>query len=195
AFHPTTRVTGICGSGIIEVIAEMLLAGIVLPNGTIDGSLAARTPRLVEEQRTFTYLLREGSPRIAITPNDRAAVPLAKAALYAGARILMDRYGVTNVARIKLAGAFGAHIDPLHALVLGLVPDCPLEGVTAVGNAAGHGARIALLDGASRKEIAEVVRRIEKVETAVEASFQRHFVDAMALPHATHAFPNLAPHL
>jgi uncharacterized 2Fe-2S/4Fe-4S cluster protein (DUF4445 family) len=195
AFHPTTRVTGICGSGIIEVIAEMLLAGIVLPNGTIDGSLAARTSRLVGEQRTFSYVLRDGSPRIAITQNDVRAVQLAKAALYAGTRILMDRYGVSVVKRIKLAGAFGAHIDPLHALVLGLVPDCPLEGVSAVGNAAGHGARIALLDGAARKEIAEVVRRIEKVETAVEPSFQRHFVEAMALPHATDAFPNLAQHV
>ena len=104
----------------------------------------------------------------------------------------MDRYGIEQVDRIRLAGAFGAHIDPVHALVLGLVPDCDPARVTSAGNAAGTGARIALLDRKSRDEIEDVVRRVEKIETAVEPRFQEHFVDAMAIPHDTDPYPRLA---
>jgi uncharacterized 2Fe-2S/4Fe-4S cluster protein (DUF4445 family) len=185
-------VTGVCGSGVIEAIAEMFLAGVVTADGQIDGARAARSPRVIEDHRVFAYVLHEGPPRVMITQHDVRAVQLAKAALYAGARILMDRYGVAAPARVELAGAFGSHIDPLHAMVLGLVPDCPLEEVRAVGNAAGHGARIALVNGAARRAIAALVRRIEKIETAVEPDFQSRFVAAMALPHATDPFVHLA---
>ena len=191
-FPPGMRVTGICGSGIIEAIAEMLIAGILTADGTIDGAMAARTKRVQADGRTFLYLMREGEPRIAVTQGDIRAIQLAKAALYAGTKLLMRRYGVTTVQRIKLAGAFGSHIDPFHAMVLGLVPDCDLAKVSAVGNAAGHGARIALVNAAARREIEDVVRRIEKVETAVEPGFQDEFVAAMAFPHAHDEFPHLA---
>jgi uncharacterized 2Fe-2S/4Fe-4S cluster protein (DUF4445 family) len=190
-----TGVTGICGSGIVEAVAQMYLAGIIRSDGGLDGALAARSPRIREEYRSFTYVIRDGTPRVAVTQHDVRAIQLAKAALHAGAKLLMSRLGVAEVPRIRLAGAFGAQIDPLHALVLGLVPDCPLEEVASVGNAAGHGARIALLNAASRAEIAAVVRRIEKVETAIERGFQAEFVAAMALPHATDAYPNLARHV
>jgi uncharacterized 2Fe-2S/4Fe-4S cluster protein (DUF4445 family) len=190
-----TGVTGICGSGIVEAVAQMHLASILRGDGGLDGTLAARTPRIREEYRSFTYVIRDGTPRIAITQHDVRAIQLAKAALHAGAKLLMRRLGIAEVPRIRLAGAFGTHIDPMHALVLGLVPDCPLEDFRSVGNAAGHGARIALLNAAARAEIAEVVRRIEKVETAVEPDFQAEFVAAMALPHATDAYPNLARHV
>ena len=120
------------------------------------------------------------------------AIQLAKAALYAGARLLMDRAGVDGVDRIVLTGAFGSHIDVKRAMVLGMIPDCRLDRVAAAGNAAGTGARIALLNRAARVEIESVVRRVEKVETAVEPRFQEHFIEAMALPHKTHPFPNLA---
>jgi uncharacterized 2Fe-2S/4Fe-4S cluster protein (DUF4445 family) len=184
-------VTGICGSGIIEVIAEMAIAGILRPDGIIDGELAGRTPRIVADGRTFSYVIAEGEPRIAITQADVRAIQLAKAALYAGVKLLMQRYGVDKVERITLAGAFGSHIDPLYAMALGLIPDCQLGKVSSAGNAAGTGARIALLNAASRREIGEVVRRIEKVETAIEPSFQAHFVEAMAIPHAADPFPHL----
>ncbi len=187
-----TLVTGICGSGIIEAVAEMFLAGIVTPAGVIDGSLASRTPRIVPHERTFGYVLSDAQPRIVITQHDVRAIQLAKGALYAGCRLLMDRLGVDRVDRIRLAGAFGSHIDPMHAMVLGLVPDCDLERVSAAGNAAGTGARIALLNRAARAEIEEVVRRVEKVETAVEPRFQEHFIDAMGIPHATDPFDRLA---
>jgi uncharacterized 2Fe-2S/4Fe-4S cluster protein (DUF4445 family) len=201
-----TGVTGVCGSGIVEVLAELFLAGVITADGTIDGSLAPRTPRIVPHGRTFSYVLNEGgpgaplgegevgpaSPRLLITQNDVRAIQLAKAALYAGARLLMDHLGVETVDRVKLAGAFGSQIDPLHALVLGLVPDAPLDRVGAAGNAAGTGALIALLSAEARREIETVVRTVEKIETAVEPRFQAHFVDAMAFPHATAPYANLA---
>ena len=132
-----------------------------------------------------------GGPRVVITQNDVRAIQLAKAALYAGARLLMDQIGRDTVDDVRLAGAFGSQIDPLHAMVLGLVPDCDLDRVRAAGNAAGTGALIALLSGAARREIEAVVRRVEKIETAVEPRFQEHFVEAMAIPHRTAANPNL----
>ncbi len=185
-------VTGICGSGIIEVVAEMYLAGIVDEDGVIRPGGAARSDRIVEDGRTFAYVLHRGEVELRVTQNDVRAIQLAKAALYAGVRLLMDRLGVERVDRIRLAGAFGSHIDVKYAMVLGLVPDCALEHVTSAGNAAGTGARIALLDRGARPEIERVVRRIEKVETAVEPRFQAHFVEAMAIPHKTAAYPELA---
>ena len=187
-------VTGICGSGIVEVIAEMFLAGIVTTDGIIDGTLAARSPRIVPDGRTFSYVLHEGegSPRIVITQNDVRAIQLAKAALYAGVRLLMDHLGIEEVDEIRLAGAFGSQIDLLHAMVLGLVPDCDLAHAGPAGNAAGTGALIALLSSAARREIETVVRQVEKIETAVEPRFQQHFVEAMAIPHKTAPMPHLA---
>ena len=190
-----TGVTGICGSGIIEVVGEMYLAGIIDQDGVIDGALATTSPRIVPEGRTFSYILHdggEGQPRIQITQTDIRAIQLAKAALYAGCRLLMDRLGIDTVDRIMLAGAFGSHIDPTYALVLGLVPDCRLDKLSPAGNAAGTGARIALLNTKARLEIETLARRIEKIETAIEPKFQEHFVAAMAIPHKTAAFPELA---
>jgi len=189
-------VSGICGSGIVEVIAELFLSEVITPDGVIDGSLAARTPRIVPDGRTFSYVLHDGSavgrPRIVVTQNDVRAIQLAKAALYAGARLLMDHLGIETVDEIRLAGAFGSQIDPLHAMVLGLVPDCDLAHVRSAGNAAGTGALIALLSRAARIEIEDIVRTVEKIETAVEPRFQQHFVEAMAFPHRTAAYPHLA---
>ena len=185
-------VTGICGSGIIEVLAEMFLCGILARDGIIDGRLQARSPRVRSEGRTFAYLLHDGEPEVAITQTDVRAIQLAKAALYAGARLLMDRLEIDSVDRIVLAGAFGSHIDVKYAMILGLIPDCDLKKVYSAGNAAGTGASIALLNQTARDEIQRVVRSIEKIETAVEPSFQAHFVDAMAIPHATAAYTNLS---
>ncbi len=188
-----TGVTGICGSGIIEVIAEMFLAGIINEDGVIGGAGRQDDP-IVQDGRTFSYRLYRGDDgkELRVTQNDVRAIQLAKAALYAGVRLLMDRMGIEQVERITLAGAFGNHIDPKYAMVLGLVPDCVLPKVANGGNAAGTGARIALVNRAARREIEDVVRRIEKVETAVEPKFQEHFVQAMAFPHKSDAFPYLA---
>jgi uncharacterized 2Fe-2S/4Fe-4S cluster protein (DUF4445 family) len=185
-------VTGICGSGIIEAIACLYLAGIILPDGSFNPAAAARSPRVQPRDRTYAYLLHDGEQRIFIEQGDVRAIQLAKAALYAGARLLMDHMGVDRVDRIRLAGAFGSHIDVKYAMVLGMVPDCDLAQVSSANNAAGTGARIALLNGASRREIESRVRRIEKIETAVDPDFQRHFVEAMGIPHSTAPNPELA---
>jgi uncharacterized 2Fe-2S/4Fe-4S cluster protein (DUF4445 family) len=189
-------ITGVCGSGIIEVIAEMYLAGIINQDGVLDGRLAARSPRIVENGRTFAYVLHRAvagtnTVEMKITQNDVRAIQLAKAALYAGIALLMDRLGIEQVDRIRLAGAFGSHIDVKYATILGMLPDCDLSHVRSAGNAAGTGARIALLDATSRGVIEDLVRRIEKVETAIEPRFQQHFVEAMAIPHKTAPYPNL----
>jgi uncharacterized 2Fe-2S/4Fe-4S cluster protein (DUF4445 family) len=182
--------TGICGSGIIEAVAEMLLSGIL----TSDGVIQSRPPSpwVVGEGRTYSYVLKEGDPRLTVTQNDVRAIQLAKGALYAGVQLLMDHLGVETVDQIRLAGAFGSHIDPTYAMILGLIPDCDLDRVSAAGNAAGTGAMMALLSGEARKEIEEVVGRVEKVETALEPRFQEHFVAAMGIPHGHHRFPRLA---
>ena len=188
---PGGIVTGICGSGIIEAVVEMVLAGVLSGDGVIDDALANKSDRLVRDGRTFSFVLHPGDPIISVTQNDVRQIQLAKAALYAGVKLLMDRLEVDAVDSIRLAGAFGSHIDVKYAMALGIIPDCPLEAAGPAGNAAGTGARIALLNNASREEIETVVRQIERVETAVEPKFQEYFVNAMAIPHSSDPFPNL----
>ena len=174
---------GICGSGIIEAAAEMLKAGVILPNGNLD-------PQLSHER----VLLENGSPRkfviawpeetaigrsITVSLKDIRAVQLAKAALRAGAEILLRNYGVDKPDRVILAGAFGTYIDKHHALAIGMLPDCEPETVTSVGNAAGDGARFALLNVGKRREAAWVADKVEYVELATDPDFQEQYIKAM----------------
>ncbi|MDB2369208.1 ASKHA domain-containing protein [Octadecabacter sp.] len=188
----TSGVTGICGSGIIEAVAEMRMAGIVDSKGLIGAPDQTGTPRCILEGRTHAYVIYDGTadggPLITVTQTDIRAIQLAKSALYAGARLLMDEMGTDTVDRVVLAGAFGAHISPKHAMVLGMIPDVPLDKVTSAGNAAGTGARMALCSVGARASIEKTVREITKVETAIEPKFQEHFVNANAIPHATDPF-------
>ncbi|WP_299141065.1 ASKHA domain-containing protein [uncultured Tateyamaria sp.] len=188
-------ITGICGSGIIEAIAEMRLAGLLDASGLIGSAAQTGSPRCIADGRTHSYVLHDGTatggPLITVTNPDIRAIQMAKAALYSGARLLMDKFGVDRVDRVVLAGAFGAHISPKHAMVLGMIPDAPLDKVTSAGNAAGTGARIALLNRDARGEIEETVRRIHKIETAIEPRFQEHFVNASAIPNSSDPFPTL----
>ncbi len=190
-----TGITGICGSGIIEAVAEMRMAGLLDGSGLIGSAAQTGTERAIAEGRTNAYVIYDGTenggPLITVTQGDIRAIQLAKSALYAGARLLMDEMGVDRVDRVVLAGAFGAHISPKHAMVLGMIPDVPLERVFSAGNAAGTGARIALCNLAARRGIEATVRQITKVETAIEPKFQEHFVNANAIPHATDPFPEL----
>ncbi|NNE73182.1 MAG: DUF4445 domain-containing protein [Acidimicrobiales bacterium] len=193
------EITGVCGSGIIEVVAELHLSGVISTDGVIDGTLAARTDRIEADDRTFKYRLHGdlgAADALYITQNDVRAIQLAKAALYAGIQLLLDHYGTPEkpavAESIRLAGAFGSHIDPVYAVALGLVPDCPIENVSAAGNAAGVGAVMALLSANARREIEGVVRHVTKIETATEAKFQDHFVEAMAIPHNTAEYPHLS---
>ena len=186
------RLSGICGSGIIEVVAEMFLAGIIDQDGVIGPVAGIDSARVVQDGRTWSYVLHDAERSIRITQNDVRAIQLAKAALHAGIRLLMDHMQIQQVDRIGLAGAFGSHIDVKYAMVLGLIPDCDLQRVTSVGNAAGTGARIALLNLPSRLEISDILGRVEKIETAIEPDFQQYFVEAMGLPHKTQPYSKLA---
>ena len=182
-------ITGICGSGIIEVIAEMYMAGIITEDGEVDGKKSAINPRVEEDGRTFRYRVSE---HVTITQNDVRAIQLAKAALYAGFKLLMDKLDITSVDNVVLAGAFGTHIEPKYAMVLGMIPDCAFDRVKSAGNSAGTGARICLLNKTQRRRVENIVRNIEKIETAIEPSFQNHFVKAMAIPHKTDSYETLA---
>jgi uncharacterized 2Fe-2S/4Fe-4S cluster protein (DUF4445 family) len=190
------RATGICGSGIIEVIAEMFVSGVTDPDGRFDENGNQRSSRIRFNGRSGEYVLVEaaqtatGKP-IVVTQNDVRAIQLAKAALYAGAKLLMNAANVTAVDKIVLAGAFGSYIDPKYAMILGLIPDCDLEKVVAVGNAAGDGARIALLNKGQRLEATRLSLWDQHVQTAVDPNFQAEFVGAMAMPHASDPFPHL----
>ena len=185
-------ITGICGSGIIEAIAEMRMTGLLDPSGLIGSIEQTGTDRCVMDGRTHSYVMYDasptGGPRITITNPDIRAIQMAKAALYSGTRLLMDKFGVDTVDRVVLAGAFGAHISPKHAMVLGMIPDVPFERVTSAGNAAGSGARIALIDTSQRAAIEHTVRQIEKIETAIEPKFQEHFVNASGIPNSDDPF-------
>ena len=191
----TTGVTGICGSGIIEMVAEMRMHGIVDAPGLIGTAQQTGSAAVFADGRTNSYLVYDGTenggPKITVTNRDIREIQMAKAALYSGARLLMDKFGVDKVDRVVLAGAFGAHISTKHAMVLGMIPDAPLDKVTSAGNAAGTGARIALLNTKARAEIEQTVREIHKIETAIEPRFQEHFVNASAIPNAVEPFPIL----
>ena len=194
--QPQHLAAGICGSGIIEVVAELFLSGLLAPNGRFNPGVESERMTWDENRRVGAYILAtaeqtsSGKP-LLITQEDIRSIQLAKAALYAGARLLMKRSGVDTVDRVILAGAFGSYIDPKHAMVLGLIPDCDLGEVHAVGNAAGDGARIALLNRQRRRQAGELARDIRYIETAVDEDFQEEFVKAMHLPHRQDPFPHL----
>ena len=228
--QPTDKIkaTGICGSGIIEVVAELFSAGVLRADGRfqvlgqevsavsgvsqvsseVSSDVFSATPvtLLTPTTRAF-HRLRYNGPKgeyilataeqsatgkeIVVTQDDVRNIQLAKGALYAGCKLLMQQYGVRSVDKIVLAGAFGSYIDPMRAMVLGLYPDCDLAKVVAVGNAAGDGARIALLSRKRRIESAQTARTVHYIETAIDPNFQQEFVGAMHLPHMTDPFPHL----
>jgi uncharacterized 2Fe-2S/4Fe-4S cluster protein (DUF4445 family) len=175
----------------------MYLAGIVSADGRIDPALASRSARLRFSERVGEYRLVEAKDSatgqaIVVTQNDVRAIQLAKAALYTGAKLLMAEKGVDRVDRIILCGAFGTYIDPLHAMVLGMIPDCDLGRVFSAGNAAGDGARIALLNRDQRLQAARLAKWVQHVQIATSPEFQDEFVAALGVPHARDAFPHLS---
>ena len=190
-----TGAQGICGSGIIDVVAELYRAGIISKAGRINTKLD--TPRVRKDDKGKAEYVLAWAPEtavhkdIVITQGDIRAVQLAKGAIYVGAKYLMEKYGIDHVDEVILAGAFGSYINKKSAMALGMFPDCALEKVQAVGNAAGDGARIALLNVEKRKEAAKVAREVEFIETAVEPDFQTRFMEALAIPHAKDEFPHL----
>lgn len=189
------RPTGICGSGIIEAVVELFLIGAIDNGGRFIADNKHPNLEMDERKAIFELVSAEDSATgqaITVSQNDVRQIQLAKGALYAGIKLLMDKMGVSQIDTIKLAGAFGSYIDPKYAMILGLVPDCDLANISAIGNAAGDGARIALLNQSQRKIAQEAARSVDYVETAIAPDFQEHFVAAMGLPHATEPYPHLA---
>jgi uncharacterized 2Fe-2S/4Fe-4S cluster protein (DUF4445 family) len=183
---------GICGSGIIDAIARLFVAGVIDHTGRINADLD--TPRLRVNKGEPEFVIAWVNETcidqdIVICQQDVRNIQLAKGAMYAGAKVLMRRLGVKKLDKITLAGAFGSYIDKESAAIIGLFPDCSQENIYAVGNAAGDGARIALLNVDKRTEANEVARQVEYVELAVEPDFERLFIQAMWFPHMKDSFP------
>jgi uncharacterized 2Fe-2S/4Fe-4S cluster protein (DUF4445 family) len=188
------QAAGICGSGIIDLVAELFTSGLIDAGGRFvgdNGSPNFRFNGQVGEYVVATAAQTSTGKEIVITQTDIRAIQFAKSALYTGAKLLMERRGVDKVDRVLLAGGFGAYIDQQRAMILGLFPDCDLDKVYAVGNSAGDGAVLCLLSRDRRRRARELARWIEYVETAIEPNFQARFVDALGLPHSVDAFPHL----
>ena len=185
---------GICGSGIIDAIAELFRSGVIDKGGGFKKNLSSPRLRISSVETEFVIAWREETSierDITITQKDVRNVQLAKAALYVGAKLMMKRLGIEKLDKIILAGAFGSYIDPEKAMVLGMFPDCDLKNVYAVGNAAGEGARLALLNRDKRVEADEIARRVQYIELTIEENFQKEFIDALQIPHAKDSFPHL----
>jgi uncharacterized 2Fe-2S/4Fe-4S cluster protein (DUF4445 family) len=186
---------GICGSAIIDVVAEMFKAGIIDKSGRFAKDLD--TPRVRKDSDGKPeYVLAWAEETsintdITITQGDVRALQLAKGALYAGSKLMMKKLGVSKLDRVILAGAFGSHINREASITLGMFPDCPIDMVYAVGNAAGDGARMALLNRAKRIEANEKARWVEFIEIATDPTFEKEFMQAMHIPHMKDKFPNL----
>jgi uncharacterized 2Fe-2S/4Fe-4S cluster protein (DUF4445 family) len=185
---------GICGSGIIDVVAELFRNKILLQGGRFSDGIPSPRLRISDQGPEFVVAWRDETSiekDITITQQDIRNVQLAKAALYTGAKLMMKKLGIEKLNKVVLAGAFGTYINTEAALILGMFPDCDLKNVHAVGNAAGDGARIALLNRDKRVEADEIARKVEYVELTIEKDFQSEFIDALSLPHAKDPFPHL----
>jgi len=185
---------GICGSGIIDAIAELYRNGIIDKRGRFSSNISSPRLKISDGLPEFVIAWREETSigrDITITQKDVQNVQLAKGALYAGAKVMMKRLGITKLDQVILAGAFGSYIDREKAMVLGMFPDCDLRNVYSVGNAAGDGARIALLNRDKRMEADEIARRVEYVELSIEKDFQKEFINALQIPHRYDLFPHL----
>lgn len=188
---------GICGSGILDILAQLFLAGIVNKSGAFSAD-AQRTARFRENPQTGikefvlawaneTVIARD----IVITQKDIRQIQIAKASIYAGCKLMLRRLNLSTADRIKIAGAFGTHVDRKLAMVMGMFPDSPLENVSSVGNAAGDGCRIVLLDRKKRIEADRICRSLNYIELTLEKDFQQELVEATQLPHMTDIFPHI----
>ncbi len=192
------KAKGICGSGILDVLAELYSSGVITKTGVFNKKVLKDHPRFRKNADTgqpeFILAFKEESSidkDIVITQKDIRQIQLAKGALYAGCKLMVKRMGVEKVDRVKIAGAFGTHVDRTKALIMGLFPDCEIEKIEGVGNAAGDGCRAALLNVKKRSEANWCSRNVEYIELTVEPTFEQDFMEAMQLPHMTDEFPHL----
>ena len=192
------KAKGICGSGILDVLAELYRSGVITKSGVFNKKGLQDCPRFRinpdNRQPEFVLAWAEESSidkDIVISQKDVRQIQLAKGALYAGCKLMVKRMGLEKVDKVKIAGAFGTHVDRTKALIMGLFPDCEIEMIQSVGNAAGDGCRAALLNVKKRVEANWCARNVEYIELTVEPTFQQDFMEAMQLPHMTDSFPHL----
>ena len=192
------KAKGICGSGILDLLAELYRAGVIAKSGVFNKKALKEHPRFRKNPDTnqpeFVLAWAEESSidkDIVVTQKDIRQIQLAKGALYAGCKLMVKRMGLDKVDTVKIAGAFGTHVDREKALIMGLFPDCEIEKIQGVGNAAGDGCRAALLNVKKRVEANWCSRNVEYIELTVESTFQQEFMEAMQLPHMTDEFPHL----
>ncbi len=186
---------GICGSGILDILAELFSASIILKNGAFNPNLKiSRFRKGRGGQAEFVIAWEEETSigrDITITQKDIRQIQLAKGAIYTGAKLMMRRMGVSSLDRVVLAGAFGSYVDPERALRVGMIPDCRVDHIQSVGNAAGDGARLALLSRAKREEADRIARQVEYMELTIEPDFQEQFIESLHIPHMNDKFPSL----
>jgi uncharacterized 2Fe-2S/4Fe-4S cluster protein (DUF4445 family) len=185
---------GICGSGIFDVAAQLFTAGIIDKGGRFNADLRSSRLRKTDGKPEFVIAWAGETAigqDIVVCQSDVRAIQLAKGAMYAGAKIMMNRLGVESLDRVALAGAFGSYIDKESAAIIGLFPDCAPENVYAVGNAAGDGACMALLNVDKRQEADVMAKQVEYVELTLEPHFDKTFIHAMLFPHMEDKFPHL----
>jgi len=190
------KTKGICGSGILDVLAELYRSGVILKSGKFNpkqkSSRFRRSPETNQPEFIIAWKDETSIGKdVVITQKDIRQIQLAKGALYCGCKLMMRRMGIKTLDKVKIAGAFGTHVDREKALIMGLFPDCALDKVVSVGNAAGDGARAALLNRGKRQEANWVARNVEYIELTVEKDFQQEFMQAMQIPHMKDEFPNL----
>lgn len=189
------KVKGICGSAIIDGVAELFRAGIIDSRGKFKTGLSS--DRIRKGESGWEYVIAWAQETsigrdIPMTQQDVRQIQLAKAALFTAARTLLKRFGLQDPDKVILAGGFGSFIDKEKAMLIGLIPDCALENVYAVGNSAGDGARIALLNVEKRREIEAVTRKVERFELPTDPEFQNQFMLATSFPHMSEPFPHIA---
>lgn len=190
------KTKGICGSGILDVLAELYRSGVILKSGRFNPVQKSNRFRKNKENEQPEFVIARADETsiekdVVITQKDIRQIQLAKGALYAGCKLMMRRMGIEEVEKVKIAGAFGTHVDRHKALVMGLFPDCEVDRIVSVGNAAGDGCRAALLNREKRKEADWVARNVEYMELTLEKDFQKEFMGAMHIPHMKDPFPHL----
>lgn len=191
------KTKGICGSGILDLMAELYRTGLILKSGRFSANHHTSRLRTVpgnppQVEFVLAWAAETSVGRdIVITQKDIRQIQLAKGALYSGCKLMMRRLGINHLDVVKIAGAFGTHVDREKALVMGLIPDIPVERIESVGNAAGDGARMALLNRKKRQEAEWIARQVDYMELTLEPEFQNEFVSALQVPHMRDEFPNL----
>lgn len=189
---------GICGSGIMDLLAELYRAGIILSSGAFNPSQKSSRFRINKETGQKEFIIARKPETaigrdITVTQKDIRQIQLAKAAIYAGCKFLMTKWGTDTVDVIKIAGGFGLHIDPEKILIMGMIPDCDPKTIVAVGNAAGTGAVLALMNMEKRAEADQIALKVENVELSTQQEFKDEFIKALAIPHSEDPFPHIEP--